>query len=127
MPEVSIKDLTAFEWVVQTQPTPLREAVDNAFIAAGVQTPENITGTTSLLAQIAILASSSSIAPIASEVSDLLVGRQIGARLKVLSLREPIIMSPYYLLQLKSRQISPLASRLKELVVNELNEKIASK
>jgi DNA-binding transcriptional LysR family regulator len=118
--EVSIRDLTAYEWVIQTHRAPMREAIDNAFLTAGLQMPDNITNTTSLLAMIAILVSSSSIAPLASEVSDLLIGRQVGARLKVLSLREPIIMSPYYLLQMKGRRLSPLANRLKALVIAQL-------
>lgn len=118
--EVSIQDLSPYEWVMQTHRAPLHEAVNNAFLAVGAQVPENITYTTSLLAIIAILTSSTSIAPMASEVSDLLIGRQVGARLKVLPLREPIVMSPYYLLQMKARRLSPLASRLKALVLAQL-------
>ncbi|MFC6668814.1 LysR substrate-binding domain-containing protein [Marinobacterium aestuariivivens] len=118
--EVSIRDLATYEWVIQTHRAPIREAVDNAFLAAGASPPENITNTTSLLVMIAMLVSSSAIAPLASEVADLLSGRQVAARLKVLQLREPIRMSPYYLLQVKDRRLSPIASRLKALVAAEL-------
>lgn len=117
---VSLQDLAAYEWVVQTHRAPIREAVDNAFLAAGAPLPENVTNTTSLLVMIAILVSSSAIAPVASEVSGLLTGRRVGARLTVLKLREPIVVSPYYLLQVKGRRLSPLANRLKTLVAEEL-------
>jgi DNA-binding transcriptional LysR family regulator len=123
--EVSIRDLANYEWVIETHRALMREAVNNAFLAAGAEVPENITNTTSLLAMIAILVSSSSIAPLASEVSDLLIGRQVGARLKVLPLRESITMSPYYLLQVKGRRLSPLADRLKSLVLDQLKSKQA--
>lgn len=118
--EVSIRDLATYEWVIQTHRAPIREAVDNAFLAAGASPPENITNTTSLLVMIAMLVSSSAIAPLASEVADLLIGRQVAARLKVLQLGDPIRMSPYYLLQVKDRRLSPIASRLKALVAAEL-------
>jgi hypothetical protein len=75
-----------------------------------------------LLAQIAILASpsSSAIAPLTSEVFDLLVSQEIGARFKILP-RELSINSSCYLLRLKGRHLSPLANRLKMLVLDEIS------
>ncbi|MBV1787658.1 LysR family transcriptional regulator [Marinobacterium sp. D7] len=118
--EVSLKELTAYEWVIQSHRVPMRDAINNACLVAGIQPPDNIINSTSLLVMISILVSSSAIAPLASEVTDLLIGRQVGARLKVLPLREPIQMSPYYLLQMKGRQLSPVAARLRSLVAEEL-------
>lgn len=118
--EITLRNLTDAEWVIQTQPSPVREAIDSMFAESGMPVPTKITSTTSLLAQIAILASSPSIAPLTSEVAGLLTGGYINSRLKILPLREPIKLSPYYLLQLKGRQLSPLAQRLKKLIVNEL-------
>jgi len=118
--EVSLKELTAYEWVIQSHRVPMRESINNACLAAGILPPDNIINSTSLLVMISILVSSSAIAPLASEVTDLLIGRQVGARLRVLPLREPIQMSPYYLLQMKGRQLSPVAARLRSLVAEEL-------
>ena len=118
--EVALGDLDGYPWVIQTHRAPIRDAVESAFQGAGAKLPENITNTTSLLVMIAILATSTAIAPMASEVSSLLLGRQVGARLRVLQLHEPIVMSPYYLLQMRGRRLSPLASRLKSLVAGEL-------
>jgi DNA-binding transcriptional LysR family regulator len=117
---VAVADLESYPWVIQTHRSPIRNAVESAFHVAGAKLPENITNTTSLLVMIAILATSTAIAPMASEVSSLLLGRQVGARLKVLQLQEPIVMSPYYLLQMRGHQLSPVASRLKSLVAREL-------
>lgn len=117
---LSLQDLTDFEWVVQSHRAPMSEAVEAAFLAAGLKPPEKITSTTSLLAVLAILVSSSSITPLASEVSDLLIGADVGCRLKVLPLREPIAMAPYYFLQARGRRLSPLADRLKQLVLETL-------
>lgn len=117
---VSFGDLGSYEWVIQTHRAPIREAVDNAFQTAGAQLPENVTNTTSLLVMIANLANSSAIAPMASEVSNLLIGNQVGARFEVLQLQDPIVLPPYFLLQMKGVQLSPVASRLKSLVAAEL-------
>lgn len=118
--DVAVGDLGKYPWVNQTHRAPIRDAVEHAFHIAGAKLPEDITNTTSLLVIIAILANSTAIAPMASEVTSLLLGRQVGARLKVLDVRQPIIMSPYYLLQMRGRQLSPTASRLKSLVAAEL-------
>ena len=118
--DVAVGHLGSYPWVIQTHRAPIRDAVENTFKVAGTALPKDITNTTSLLVMIAILATSTAIAPMASEVSSLLLGRQVGARLKVLQLQEPIVMSPYYLLQMRGHQLSPVASRLKSLVAREL-------
>ncbi|PXF28895.1 LysR family transcriptional regulator [Pokkaliibacter plantistimulans] len=120
--QVTISDLSGYEWVMQSHRAPIREAVESAFLSAGAALPTNITNTTSLLAMIAILVSSSAIAPLASEVPDLLLGDKVGARLRVLPLKTRIVMSPYYLLLVKGRQLSPVANRLKALVTMELSK-----
>lgn len=119
--QVSLKDLTAYEWVIQSQRAPMSEAVNNAFLNAGLRPPESITNTTSLLVMMSILISSSAIAPLASEVAELLV-KKLDARLKVLKLQEPVEMSPYFLLQIKGRQLSPAAERLRALVIQGLKQ-----
>ncbi|WP_020680177.1 LysR family transcriptional regulator [Marinobacterium rhizophilum] len=119
--EVSIGDLTHYEWVMQTHRAPIREAVDSAFLEARTQPPTNIINTTSLLAMIAALVSTSAIAPLASEVSELLTGNRVGAKLSVLPVKRPIVLTPYYLMLVKGRQLSPIANRLRALVNAELN------
>jgi len=118
--KIDIADLANYEWVMQSHRAPMRDAVESAFLATGAQLPQNITNSTSLLAMIAILVSSSAIAPLASEVSDLLIGEQVGAKLTSLDVDCEIRMSPYYLLLVKGRQLSPVANRLKNLVAAEL-------
>ncbi len=118
---LSVTDLTHYEWVMQTHRAPIREAVDAAFLQARAQPPTNIINTTSLLAMIAVLVSTSAIAPLASEVSDLLIGDRVGAKLGVLPIKSPIVLSPYYLMLVKGRQLSPIANRLRALVSAELN------
>ncbi|BFM50395.1 LysR family transcriptional regulator [Marinomonas sp. THO17] len=121
--KVGVRDLTHFEWVMQSHRAPIREAVEAMFMEEQAELPSSITNSTSLLALIAILVSSNAIAPMASEVSDLLVGQKVQADLQTLKLDRQIVMSPYYLLQIHDRQLSPLANQLKRLVIAELEHK----
>ncbi|MBJ7538063.1 LysR family transcriptional regulator [Marinomonas transparens] len=121
--KVSVHDLMHFEWVMQSHRAPIREAVEAAFMEECAELPISITNSTSLLALLAILVSSNAIAPIASEVSELLIGNKVQANLKALKLDRTITMSPYYLLQMRGRQLSPIANQLKRLVLAELEQK----
>ncbi len=116
----SIADLGGFEWVMQSVGAPVRVAVEDAFLGAGAALPRNIINTTSLLAMIALLMTSDAIAPLSREVSELLRGNGGGLGLAVLPIHEPIVVAPYHLLSLRSRRLSPLASRLRGLVSQEL-------
>ncbi|WP_394183069.1 LysR family transcriptional regulator [Marinomonas posidonica] len=124
--KIAVRDLAHFEWVMQSHRAPIREAVEAAFMEERAELPLSITNSTSLLALIAILVSSNAIAPMASEVCDLLVGQKVNAELKVLQLDRSITMSPYYVLQMQGRQLSPLANQLKRLVLAELEQKSTS-
>lgn len=117
---ISMCDLTPYDWVMQSHRAPIREAAEAALLAAGAELPRGITNTTSLLAIIGLLVSSDAIAPVASEVSDLLLGPSVQARLAALPINTRIVMPPYYLLQMKDRQLSPLANQLKDLILQEL-------
>ncbi|WP_028035553.1 LysR family transcriptional regulator [Chelativorans sp. J32] len=118
---ISIADLSDYEWILQSAGTPLRVVVEEAFLAAGGAVPRNIINTTSLLAMMALLVTSDAIAPLSREVSDLLGGNGGGLGLAVLPIREALVVAPYHLLSLKTRPLSPLASRLKELILKELD------
>lgn len=120
---VCVHDLTHFEWVMQSHRAPIREAIEAAFMEERAELPLSITNSTSLLALIAILVSSNAIAPMAQEVTELLTSQKVGAKLKRLKLDRNIVMSPYYLLQMRGRQLSPLANQLKRLVLAELDNK----
>jgi len=120
---ISVHDLAHFEWVMQSHRAPIREAVEAAFMEESAELPVSIINSTSLLALMAILVSSNAIAPMAREAIDLLTSDLVDANLKALKLDRQIIMSPYYLLQMRDRQLSPLANQLKRLVLAELEQK----
>ncbi len=118
---LKLDELVGFEWVIQAPHTPMRQAVEEAFVARGNPLPDEIVNTTSLLVMIAYLSSTDAIGPISREVADLLGPRGIGSGLTALELEEPIIVNPYHLISRKNQVISPLAQQLRELVAAGLS------
>lgn len=118
--DLSPADIVHFAWVMQAPGAPVRQAVEAVFIESGVQIPSNIVNTTSLLVMIAMLASSNAIAPMSQEVSDLLCGGT-GTGLCKLDIRVPIVVAPYHLITVKRKQMTPVAARLRDLVMQELH------
>ncbi|QKV20059.1 LysR family transcriptional regulator [Oricola thermophila] len=114
-------DLAGWEWVIQAPHTPMRQAVEEAFIAYGLPLPEEIVNTTSLLVMIAYLTSTDAIAPITREVADLVAPGDSDGRFVALGPDEPIIINPYHLVSLKGQPMSPLAMRFRDLVFEGLS------
>ena len=117
---LKVPDLAGYEWIIQAPPTPMRQAVEETFIANGISLPSEIVNTTSLLVMIAYLDSTNAIAPVSREVGELLAPDAAGTDLIVLNLEEPIIINPYHVISLRSRIMSPLATQLHGLVINAL-------
>ncbi|MCI5078366.1 LysR family transcriptional regulator [Oricola sp.] len=115
------EDLVGFEWVIQAPHTPMRQAVEEAFLSQGIQLPSETVNTTSLLVMIAYLASTDAIAPASREVAGLVASEDGRDRLVALELDEPIIINPYHLITLRNQVMSPLAIRLRDLVYEGLS------
>jgi DNA-binding transcriptional LysR family regulator len=115
-----IADLAGFEWVIQALSTPMRQTVEEAFTSHGIALPSEIVNTTSLVVMIAYLLSSRAIAPISHEVAELLGPSGLAGNLRQLDLVDPIVVNPYYLITRRDQVISPVATRLHELVLAAL-------
>lgn len=118
--KIRLSALRKYEMVVQPKETPIRKAIEEAFFRCGVPLPNNITSTPSLMVMIASMADSTAFVPIAHELSDLLCGPQISAKLVVLDTAEQIEVAPYYFISSKERLPSPVARRLRDLVLAEI-------
>ncbi|WP_417668263.1 LysR family transcriptional regulator [Roseibium sp.] len=119
--QVKLSDLADYEWVNQAPHTPLRQAVESAFVTEGIPLPREIVNSTSLLVMLAYLVSSDAVAPISREVGELLVRGAQAQNLVVLDTVPSIVVNPYHLISRKNQVISPLAQRLRELVLDALD------
>lgn len=117
---VSLSELASYEWVIQERGSPIRSAVEQAFHAAGVPVPGNITNTSSLLIMLAILESSQAIATLSEEVAGLLTRDTLGFQLEALKVVESVTVPPYFIIQNRSQQLSRAAERVLERVVKAL-------
>lgn len=117
---ISVAELAGYEWVVQERGSPIRIAVENAFHAAGVPVPANITNTSSLLVMLAILESSDAVVTLSEEVAVLLTRQVFGAGLVALDLAEAVSVSPYFIIRNRAQQLSRAAERVLERVIAAL-------
>lgn len=109
---VRLNALGDFEWVIQERGTPIRAAVEGAFLAHGVPMPAQITNSSSLLVGLALLEQSTTIAPQSQEVVGLLSGSALGLHVTKLDVFEDILVSPFFVITQKDRQLSPIAERV---------------
>lgn len=116
-PRVTFTELTDYEWIMQERGAPIREATLEAFGAVGLAEPRNIVNSPSLLLMIAYLSRSDAIAGMSEEVAQLLTQPPVSAGFAVLTMPREVRVSPYYMLNLKRRPLSPVAARLRELVI----------
>lgn len=112
--KVTLPELAEQEWVMQQRGAPIREAALGAFADVGLPEPRNIVSSPSLLLTLAYLAQSDAVAPMSVEVAELLVRPPVSAGFAILPVPDDIRVTPYYLLDLKRRPLSPLATRLRE-------------
>ena len=116
-PRVTFTELADYEWIMQERGAPIREATLEAFGAVGLAEPANIVNSPSLLLMIAYLSKSDAVACMSEEVAQLLTQAPVSAGFAILPLPREVRVSPYYLLTLKRRPPSPIAARLRELVI----------
>jgi DNA-binding transcriptional LysR family regulator len=111
---VSLADLVGAEWVMQGPGTPIRRAVEDAFLNLGAPLPRNVTNTASLLMALAQLRNPVVVTPVSQEVAHLLTAGR--SDLVILPVQEPILVAPYSLITLRDRRLSPVAGRCHDLL-----------
>jgi DNA-binding transcriptional LysR family regulator len=119
--QLDLRELADYEWVNQAPHTPLRQAVESAFITEGIPLPGEIVNSTSLLVMLPYLVSSNAIAPVSREVADLLETRVQAQNLAAIDVKQTIVVHPYHLISLKNQLISPLAERLRDMLLEALD------
>lgn len=109
---VSLADMLDYQWVIQEPDSPIRQAVEAAFLEAELPVPANVTNSSSLLVALAMVAQGDVIAPLSQEVAGLLTSGDIAANLVTLDPENRISVSPYYVISHRDRQLTMAASRL---------------
>ncbi len=116
--QVSLADTLPFEFVNQEIGSPIRLAMETAFLENGLQTPDKVTNSSSLLVALSLVLGSNAIAPQTREVAQLLT-RQVSG-FAIVDTVEDISVSPFLVLQSQHRPLSPVAERLLNEVLRRL-------
>ncbi len=119
-PMVTLTELVGAEWIMQQRGAPIREITLQAFAQLGLAEPSNIVNTSSLLFTIAYLAGCDAIAPMSEEVADLLTGPSVAAGMRRLSVPGKVTVPPYFLLRMRRQPLSPLARRLRDALMMQI-------
>ena len=112
--------VTGYEWVMQERGSPIRQAVEAAFLQSGTAVPGNVSNSSSLLVVLSLLAHSDVIAPQSEEVAEILAGDSLGASLIALDMAERITVSPYFVLANRGQQLPRATERVLEEVLRRL-------
>ena len=117
---VALADLRDAMWTMQDRGAPIRHALEIAFHDEGIDLPENLIKTASVVAIMALLRDSDVIAVVTQEVADLLLSPPFDADLVLLETRKPISIEPYYVLCPRDRLMSRAARNLLDHVRKRL-------
>lgn len=115
--QVSLDDLSGYDWAIQERGSPIRSAIEEAFALNGTKIPSHITNTSSLVVMLGLLERSDTVASLAEEVSNMLTSRSTDANLCVLNLDRTITVSPYFVIMERSKQLSRAAERLLDVIL----------
>lgn len=115
---ITLAETLDHEFVIQEPGSPIRAAVETAFLSHRLPTPAKVTNSSSLLVALSLLAGSDVIAPQTREVAATLIRSQSDFR--ILDAEEEIAVPPFMVLQLRDRQPSPLTRALLTEVLRRL-------
>ena len=117
---VSLDALRNFTFLTQRTGSPIRTAVERAFLMASLAPPASTVDTASIVLTMAYIRESDAIATVTAEVAELICSDS-GSHLQELVLATPIILDPYYLVVVKSRSLTPIGARLFRLLAEHLH------
>ena len=115
---ISLAETLPFEFVIQEPGSPIRTSLETAFLASRLAVPSQVTNSSSLLIALNVIAESHAIAPQTREVAQILT--RIAPGLTILDTEETIEVPNYLVLQLRHRELPPIAQRLLEDVMRRL-------
>jgi DNA-binding transcriptional LysR family regulator len=116
---VSVKELGAYEWVIQPRGTPLRRTIETMFLAENAPMPERLSNTTSLLLTMIMVAKSNAIAAMSIEAAKFMARSAIQGPIEILPTQRLIVVQPYSLIAVRNRAMPPAAQAVYDFIREE--------
>jgi DNA-binding transcriptional LysR family regulator len=114
-----VKELGAWDWVLQPRGTPLRRTIENLFIAQNIAVPARLSNTSSLLLTMIMVANSNAIAPLSVEAAKFIDRGDTHSPIRILPTAFEIVVQPYSLISVRDRAMSPAARSVYEVIRRE--------
>ena len=113
----ALKDLNAYEWVMQPRGTPLRRTIDNLFLTENIEPPARFLNTTSMMLSTMIAARSDAIAALSVEAARFACEGVAPGALTILPTSFAIVVQPYSLICLRDRPLSAAAASVFDVIL----------
>jgi DNA-binding transcriptional LysR family regulator len=108
--------------VVQPSGSPLRQALDYAFLNRNIALPDRVLHTSSVLLTLLMVAQSDAVAPISVAVARFIQSREgLAGGIEILPLDEGLEVRPFSLIMVKGRTLSPAARTLHDFIMREIH------
>ena len=107
---------------MQERGSPIRQAVESAFLQQNLKPPQNVTNASALLVMLSFLSQSNAIVPLSQEVFDMLSSESIAANIKELPIKEKIIVPPSSLIRMNNAHLSKAAQQVYRIVKESMSE-----
>ncbi|GGE50998.1 LysR family transcriptional regulator [Actibacterium pelagium] len=119
-PSVALEETLSYHWVIQELGSPIRQAVESAFLHQGLPTPPRVTNSSSLLVVLSLLESPNTISPQTQEVATLLSSGPLQAEIAILDVAAPMTVSPCFIIENRFGSLSKAAERVLTAVLSRL-------
>lgn len=116
VPRIRLAALSAYPWIIQPHPSPMRQIIDQTFRESRVAPPVSTVETSSILTTLSLLRDSDMLAVLPSSVADYYVGLNV-----IASICTPLRgrLAPYGLILRKNRRIRPAT----QLVIDSIRKR----
>ena len=113
---IGLADLLGFTWLLEPAGSLLRQAVEMLFARHGLPMPGRVINTASILLNLAALGRSDAVSVVSAPVAAMLGAQGRFRRLPPLREAEFFAVSPYGLIRMRDRPLSPAAARLQAVL-----------
>ncbi|WP_238372436.1 LysR family transcriptional regulator [Heliomarina baculiformis] len=115
--DLKVADCLSYDWVMQPENGLLRRTAEAYLLSNGLNPPERILSTSSMLLTLAIICETNAIAPLAGAAADFYAGeRAFGGRIRRLNTAPDLAVVPFSLIQLRSVEATPAVKRVLRLI-----------
>ncbi|ONG50126.1 LysR family transcriptional regulator [Pseudoroseomonas deserti] len=113
---IGLEELLGFTWLLEPAGSLLRQAVEMLFARHGLPMPGRVINTASILLNLAALGRSDAVSVVSAPVAAMLGAQGRFRRLPPLREAEVFAVSPYGLIRMRDRPLSPAAARLQAVL-----------